>query len=67
MSTVQAKLETASQEYQKLQIDLANIVSAGQKLEAQKSENELVKKGWHFRAVGPRQQANSDLFRSLHL
>jgi prefoldin beta subunit len=44
MSTVQAKLQAASTDFQKLQLDLANAVEARRKLEAQLSENELVKK-----------------------
>ncbi|KIY50584.1 Prefoldin beta-like protein [Fistulina hepatica ATCC 64428] len=38
------KLQTASAEYQKLDLDLSNVVEARQRLEAQLSENELVKK-----------------------
>lgn len=44
MSTAQAKLQAASTEFQKLQLDLSNAVEARQRLEAQFSENELVKK-----------------------
>ena len=44
MSTVQAKLQAASTDFQKLQLDLANVIEARQRLEAQFSENELVKK-----------------------
>jgi chaperonin cofactor prefoldin len=39
-----ARLQAASSEYQKLQVDLSNAVEARQKLDAQLSENELVKK-----------------------
>jgi len=39
-----ARLEAASSEYQKLQVDLSNAVEARQRLDAQLSENELVKK-----------------------
>ncbi|KAJ7706302.1 Prefoldin [Mycena rosella] len=42
--SLQAKLQTASSAYQKLQADLANAVEARQRLEAQFSENDLVKK-----------------------
>ncbi|KAJ7492736.1 prefoldin subunit 6 [Mycena latifolia] len=42
--SLQAKLQTASSEYQKLQADLSNAVEARQRLDAQLSENELVKK-----------------------
>jgi len=42
--SLQLKLQSASDEYQKLQNDLSNAVEARQRLEAQLSENELVKK-----------------------
>ncbi|KAJ7786190.1 Prefoldin [Mycena metata] len=42
--SLQVKLQTASSEYQKLQADLSNAVEARQRLDAQLSENELVKK-----------------------
>lgn len=38
------RLQAASSEYQKLQVDLSNAVEARQRLDAQLSENELVKK-----------------------
>ncbi|KAJ7357246.1 prefoldin subunit 6 [Mycena albidolilacea] len=41
---LQAKLKTASAEYQRLQADLSNVVEARQRLDAQLSENDLVKK-----------------------
>ena len=37
-------LQTATEEYQALQIDLSNVVEMRQRLDAQLSENELVKK-----------------------
>lgn len=39
-----ARLQAASSEYQKFQVDLSNAVEARQRLDAQLSENELVKK-----------------------
>ena len=39
-----ARLQAASTEYQKFQVDLSNAVEARQRLDAQLSENELVKK-----------------------
>lgn len=39
-----ARLQAASSEYQKLQVDLSDAVEARQRLDAQLSENELVKK-----------------------
>ncbi|KAJ6574992.1 Prefoldin [Mycena capillaripes] len=42
--SLQVKLQTASSEYQKLQADLSNVVEARQRLDAQLSENDLVKK-----------------------
>lgn len=42
--TLPARLQAASSEYQKLQVDLSDAVEARQKLDAQLSENELVKK-----------------------
>lgn len=38
------KLQAATTDFQKLQADMAKAVDARQKLEAQLSENELVKK-----------------------
>jgi prefoldin beta subunit len=42
--SLQIKLQSASEEFQKLQNDLSNTVEARQRLDAQLSENELVKK-----------------------
>jgi len=42
--SLQEKLEQGSIEFQKLQTELAKAVEARQRLEAQESENELVKK-----------------------
>jgi chaperonin cofactor prefoldin len=42
--SLEAKLQHASVEYQKLQADLSKAVEARQRLDAQLSENELVKK-----------------------
>ncbi|KAJ7783661.1 prefoldin subunit 6 [Mycena maculata] len=42
--SLQTRLQTASSEYQKLQADLSNAVEARQRLDAQLSENDLVKK-----------------------
>ncbi|KAF8349777.1 Prefoldin beta-like protein [Amanita rubescens] len=61
MSTVQAKLQAASTDFQKLQLDLSNAVEARRKLEAQLSENELVKKEFEkltpdntvYKLIGP--------------
>ncbi|KAF8641084.1 hypothetical protein AX17_000728 [Amanita inopinata Kibby_2008] len=61
MSSPQAKLQAVSADFQKLQSDLANAVEARQKLEAQLSENELVKKEFEqlepgntvYKLVGP--------------
>jgi prefoldin beta subunit len=41
------KLQTASSDFQKLQNDMTKAVEARQKLDAQLSENELVKKVTH--------------------
>ncbi|KAK7064323.1 Prefoldin [Favolaschia claudopus] len=41
---LQARLKTASTEYQKIQADLSNAVEARQRLDAQLAENDLVKK-----------------------
>ncbi|CDO76149.1 hypothetical protein BN946_scf185027.g12 [Trametes cinnabarina] len=43
-AALQARLQAASTEFQKIQTELATVVEARQKLEAQQSENELVKK-----------------------
>jgi len=42
--SLEAKLQEASQDFQKLQVDLSNAVEARQQLDAQLAENELVKK-----------------------
>jgi hypothetical protein len=44
MMSLQARLQAASGDYQRLQADLSNAVEARQRLDAQLSENELVKK-----------------------
>jgi hypothetical protein len=44
MMSLQARLQAASSDYQRLQADLSNAVEARQRLDAQLSENELVKK-----------------------
>lgn len=41
---LQDRLQTASTEFQKIQSDMSSAVDARQRLEAQQSENELVKK-----------------------
>ena len=43
-AVLQERLQTASAEFQKIQDDLTVAVDARQKLDAQLSENELVKK-----------------------
>jgi len=56
-----ARLQVASNEYQRLQAELSNAVEARQRLDAQLSENELVKKEFAtltpnnvvFKLVGP--------------
>lgn len=42
--SLEGKLQEASQDFQKLQVDLANAIEARQQLDAQLAENELVKK-----------------------
>ncbi|KAN0134618.1 Prefoldin [Lactarius tabidus] len=59
--SLEARLQAASSDYQKLQADLSNVVEARQRLDAQLSENELVKKEFTtlttnnvvFKLVGP--------------
>lgn len=59
--SLQAKFQSSSAELQKLQNDLSNFIEAKQKLDAQLSENELVKKEFAtltsdnrvFKLVGP--------------
>lgn len=46
--SLQATFQQASVEFQNLQADLAKVVDARQRLEAQLSENELVKKVKNF-------------------
>ncbi|KAI0659444.1 Prefoldin beta-like protein [Cubamyces menziesii] len=43
-AALQERLQIASAEFQKIQAELATVVEARQKLDAQLSENELVKK-----------------------
>jgi chaperonin cofactor prefoldin len=43
-NSAQTKLQTATADYQKIQLDLSNVVEARQRLDAQLNENELVKK-----------------------
>jgi hypothetical protein len=52
--SLEARLQAASSDYQKLQADLSNAVEARQRLDAQLSENELVKK---VRSILPSQRA----------
>ena len=42
------RLESASTEFQKIQLELQNAVEARQRLDAQLNENELVKKVRHI-------------------
>jgi hypothetical protein len=42
--SLEARLQAASTDYQRLQAELSNAVEARQRLDAQLSENELVKK-----------------------
>ncbi|KAF8587491.1 hypothetical protein K439DRAFT_817201 [Ramaria rubella] len=42
--SLEVRLQAATSEYQKLETDLSNVVEARQKLDAQLSENEQVKK-----------------------
>ncbi|KDR85319.1 hypothetical protein GALMADRAFT_234123 [Galerina marginata CBS 339.88] len=49
--SLQPKLQQASVEFQNLQADLSKVIDARQRLEAQLSENELVKK--EFTALTP--------------
>ncbi|THH15094.1 hypothetical protein EW146_g5337 [Bondarzewia mesenterica] len=51
--SLEARLQTTSTEYQKLQADLSSAVEARQRLEAQLSENELVKKASEFALLTP--------------
>lgn len=44
MEKLQARLQAASAEYQKLQNDLSTAVDSRQRLDAQLQENEMVKK-----------------------
>ena len=44
MEKLQARLQAASTEYQKLQSDLSVAVDSRQRLDAQLQENEMVKK-----------------------
>ncbi|EIW56269.1 Prefoldin beta-like protein [Trametes versicolor FP-101664 SS1] len=43
-AALQERLQTESAEFQKIQAELSSVVEARQKLDAQLSENELVKK-----------------------
>ncbi|KAI0693407.1 prefoldin subunit 6 [Cytidiella melzeri] len=51
LAALQDKYQIASQEYQKLQLELSAVVEARQRLDAQFQENELVKK--EFASLSP--------------
>ncbi|KAH9911856.1 Prefoldin beta-like protein [Fomitopsis serialis] len=61
LAALQDRLQTASTDFQKIQNDLTTAVDARQRLEAQQSENELVKKEFStltekntvYKLVGP--------------
>ena len=44
MASLEERLKAATADYQKLQMDLSNAVEGRQRLDAQLSENEMVKK-----------------------
>lgn len=44
MESLEERLKAASADYQKLQVDMSNVVDARQRLDAQLTENEMVKK-----------------------
>ena len=44
LAALQEKFQATSRDFQKLQADLSNAVEARQRLDAQLSENEMVKK-----------------------
>lgn len=44
MASLEERLKAASADYQKLQVDMSNVVDARQRLDAQLTENEMVKK-----------------------
>lgn len=64
--SLQAKLQAGSAEFQKLQIDLSRAVEARQKLDAQLSENELVKKVCHPLLIFLSHKSNPDIRNSLN-
>jgi len=59
--SLEARLQAATTDYQKLQVDLSNAIDARQRLDAQLSENEIVKKEFSqlkpsnavYKLVGP--------------
>ncbi|CAK9786658.1 Prefoldin [Cutaneotrichosporon oleaginosum] len=51
MAAVQAKLQTQSRDFQKLEAEMAGVIEARQRLDAQQSENEQVLK--EFAALKP--------------
>ncbi|KAH9970528.1 Prefoldin [Lactifluus volemus] len=61
MTSLVARIQTVTSDYQKLQADLSNVVESRQRLETQLSENELVKKEFStltpnnvvFKLIGP--------------
>ena len=58
-------LQDASADYQKLQADLSNIIEARQRLDAQRSENELVKKASGIPS-SVHMHRSDRIFRNLH-
>jgi chaperonin cofactor prefoldin len=64
--SLEGKLQEASQDFQKLQVDLSNAIEARQQLDAQLAENELVKKAKTFLiSIFLDTHFNSSKFRNL--
>jgi chaperonin cofactor prefoldin len=65
LESIQARLQTATAEYQKLQAELSNVVEARQRLDTQLQENELVKKARCVDDLEANNDAKKDQSRSL--
>ena len=65
LESIQARLQTATTEYQKLQAELSNVVEARQRLDTQLQENELVKKARRVDDLGANNDTKKDQSRSL--
>jgi chaperonin cofactor prefoldin len=65
LESIQARLQAATTEYQKVQAELSNVVEARQRLDTQLQENELVKKARCVDDLEANNDSKKDQSRSL--